>query len=176
MNKTALTICVRAFALAVAFTLICSAQKADGVRNIEWETLLPPKERGSYNPAPPPPVHDYLGEGDMAALQTGSFEVNPELNGLRVRLPGFVVPFERDAEGRISEFFLVPYFGACIHVPPPPPNQIVYVRMRAGTGPTSLDDAQWITGRLHAAARKSDLGSAAYTLEGEKAEPYTYAH
>src|SRR4029078_9202247 len=94
MSKTKLTICVRAFALAVAFTLICSAQKADGGRNIEWETLLPPKERGSYNPAPPPPVHDYLGEGDMAALQTGSFEVNPELNGLRVRLPGFVVPFE----------------------------------------------------------------------------------
>jgi hypothetical protein len=142
------------------------------VRQIDWETLLPPKERETYNPNPPPPIHSYLGEGDMAALQTGSYAVNPELNGAHVRIPGFVVPLERGEDGTISEFFLVPYFGACIHVPPPPPNQIVYVKMRVGVSPHSMDDAQWVTGTLHASTKSSALGAAAYALDGEKIEIY----
>ena len=143
------------------------------VHRIDWATLLPPGERAHYDPTPPPPMHDYLGEGDIAALQTGSDTVNSELDGQRIMLPGFVVPLERDADGLLNEFFLVPYFGACIHVPPPPPNQIVYVRMRAGTGLRSIEDAQWVTGRLHAAARATELGVAAYTLDGERLDPYS---
>jgi hypothetical protein len=142
------------------------------VRQIDWETLLPTQERENYNPNPPPPIHSYLGEGDMAAIQTGSYAVNPELNGAHVRIPGFIVPLERAADGTISEFFLVPYFGACIHVPPPPPNQIVYVKMRAGASPQSMDDAEWVTGTLHASTKNSALGAAAYTLDGETVEPY----
>lgn len=72
----------------------------------------------------------------------------------------------------IDEFFLVPYFGACIHVPPPPPNQIVYVKMRAGAGLRSIEDAQWVTGILRVAVKTSALGAATYTLEGERMEPY----
>ncbi len=142
-------------------------------RRIDWATLLPAGEREHYNPTPPPPVHDYLGEGDLAALQTGSAAVNAELDGQRVTIPGFVVPLERGADGLLAEFFLVPYFGVCIHVPPPPPNQIVYVRMRAGAGLKSIEDAQWVTGRLHATMRSTELGAAAYTLDGERLEPYT---
>jgi len=152
------------------------ATPENGAREIEWDTLLPAKERDHYTPAPPSPIHDYLGEGDLAALQTGSFDANPELNGVRVRLPGFVVPLERAADGRISEFLLVPYFGACIHVPPPPPNQIVYVKMRAGAGLTSIEDAQWVTGTLHTSVNRSALGSAAYLLDGERLEPYQAPH
>jgi hypothetical protein len=155
------------------FISLASAAPTD-VRQLDWETLLPAAEREHYNPAPPPPVHDYLGEGSLAALQTGSAEVNRELDGLRVKVPGFVVPLERSADGLLSEFFLVPYFGACIHVPPPPPNQIIYVHMRAGAGLRSIEDAMWVTGTLHARYKKSALGSAAYTLDGEKLEPYQY--
>ena len=153
---------------------VAAAAQPDGVQEIDWAALLPAAERANYNPQPPPPVHDYLGEGSMAALQTGSYAPNAELNGVRIRLPGFVVPLERDKEGLISEFFLVPYFGACIHVPPPPPNQIVYVKMRAGAGLRSIEDAQWVTGTLHVAVKSSVLGAATYTLEGEKMEPYQY--
>ena len=110
----------------------------------------------------------------MAALQTGSYAPNRELNGVRVKLPGFVVPLERGQDGLIDAFFLVPYFGACIHVPPPPPNQIVYVKMRAGAGLKSIEDAQWVTGTLHVAVKTSALGAATYTLDGEKMEPYSY--
>lgn len=147
---------------------------ATQLRQINWEALLPAKERGRYDPAPPSAVHDYLGEGRMAALQNGSYEVNQDLDGALIRMPGFVVPLQSTA-GEITEFFLVPYFGACIHVPPPPPNQIVYVKMRKGAGLRSIEDAQWVTGRLHASIKKSDLGAASYTLDGEKMEPYDYS-
>ena len=84
------------------------------VRQLEWETLLPANERGQAA-APPPPTHDYLGENSsIAAMQSGSFEVNPELNGVLVKVPGFVVPLQSNAAGEVNEFFLVPYFGACI--------------------------------------------------------------
>ena len=160
-------------AAACALSLLANAESSD-VRQVDWETLLPREEREHFNPAPPPAVHDYLGEGSLAALQTGSAEVNRDLDGQHVRIPGFVVPLERSADGLLSEFFLVPYFGACIHVPPPPPNQIVYVRMRAGAGLRSIEDAMWVTGQLHATAKRSALGSAAYTLDGEKLKPYQY--
>ncbi len=118
--------------------------------------------------------YDYLGEGSLAALQTGSYEANPQLDGQRVRLPGFVVPLEKSRDGLLSAFLLVPYFGACIHVPPPPPNQVVFVRMRAGAGLKSIEDAMWVTGTLRVSVKKSDLGSAAYVLDGERLEKYDY--
>jgi hypothetical protein len=151
------------------------ALPATAVLQLDWKTLLPLKERQIYEQPVPPAVHDYLGEGDMAALQTGSFEANRDLDGKRVKIPGFVVPLERAANGQISEFLLVPYFGACIHLPPPPPNQVVYVRMRNGTSLKEFDDAVWVTGTLRTALRKSDLGSAVYTLDGVKIEPYQYS-
>ena len=161
--------------ICIAFTPVLGAEGRSETRKIDWETLLPAEEGENYTPSPPPAVHDYLGEGSLAALQTGSYAINADLNGQRVRIPGFVVPLERSPDGLISEFFLVPYFGACIHVPPPPPNQIVFVRMRAGAGLKSSDDAIWVTGILHAALRKSALGAAAYTLDGETLERYQYA-
>jgi hypothetical protein len=70
-----------------------------------------------------------------------------DLNGKQVKIPGFVVPLEGDGEA-INEFLLVPYFGACIHVPPPPPNQIVYVKFSTAVPIDNLYDAVWVTGTL----------------------------
>ena len=93
---------------------------------------------------------------------------------MMVKLPGFIVPLEMSKNGVIREFLLVPYFGACIHVPPPPPNQIVFVRMKQGISVNSIYDAQWITGRLKTTIYESQMGSAAYVLDGDKAELYKY--
>jgi hypothetical protein len=141
---------------------------------LDWKSLLPENERRTTRPAAPPAAHDYLSEGDMVALQTGSFEPNREFEGRLVKIPGFVVPLERAASGLISEFLLVPYFGACIHLPPPPPNQVVYVTMRAGSGLKTIDSAMWVTGTLRVAVQKSSMGSAVYTLDGEHMQPYEY--
>jgi hypothetical protein len=94
------------------------------------------------------------------------------LHGRRVRLPGLVLPLEGDGK-QMSEFLLVPYFGACIHVPPPPSNQIVYVK----TGPKKahvgeIYEAVWVTGKLLTEYRQQEMGDAGYTIEAEKVEPY----
>ena len=95
-----------------------------------------------------------------------------DYDGKIVKLPGFVVPLEMDAK-TIQEFLLVPYFGACIHVPPPPSNQTVYVlteENKAYQG--ELFDTVWVTGKLTVEKLSSELGDAGYRIEATKVEPY----
>ena len=142
---------------------------------IDWDALLPENERANHDSEPPPPIHDYLGEAGRAARQTGSIAVNRKLSETQVKIPGFVVPLVVDSSGVVSEFFLVPYFGACIHVPPPPPNQIVYVKL-AGGGIRlgSMEDAYWVTGTLHTQTSGTSMAKAAYTLDASRMESYKY--
>lgn len=153
-----------------------SATKAgsNAILELDWEELLPKDTRSKFGAGPPPPVHDYLGEGGLAAQQVMDFSVNKELDGANVKLPGFIVPLDIGKDGLVSEFFLVPYFGACIHVPPPPPNQIVYVRMNKGIALDSIYEAYWITGKMRLQNKSTRLGAAAYQLAGEKVEIYKY--
>ncbi|MGC4028490.1 MAG: DUF3299 domain-containing protein [Steroidobacteraceae bacterium] len=142
-------------------------------RMVDWEELLPEKERGQLED-PGGPVHDYLGEDGPAMKQYGSFVTNGKLNGTFVKVPGFVVPLTLSQQGTVSEFLLVPYFGACIHVPPPPPNQIVYVKLDKPARIGTIWDPYWITGVLTTAKKDTNMASAAYTLAGERLEPYKY--
>jgi uncharacterized protein len=144
-------------------------------RKIEWDVLLPENERAHFNDEPPAPVHDYLGEGGMAARQAGSIAVNKKLDLAHVKIPGFVVPLDMDSTGLVTEFFLVPFLGACIHVPPPPPNQIVYVKLiKGGVRLGSPEDAYWITGTLHTQISGTRVAKAAYTLDATRMELYRY--
>jgi hypothetical protein len=94
------------------------------------------------------------------------------LDGRSVRLPGFVVPLTTDAT-EIREFLLVPYFGACIHVPPPPPNQTVYVvTTEDGAYRGELFDTVWVTGTMHIERFSNDLGEAGYRIEAVDVSPY----
>jgi hypothetical protein len=151
-----------------------STPAAGAVQPLDWDALLPPDKRDHFNDEPPAPIHDYLGEKGMAAMQSGSSEVNHKLDKANVKIPGFVVPLDILPTGMVREFFLVPYFGACIHVPPPPPNQIVYVKLATPVKVGSMSDAVWITGVLHIESKMSRFGAAAYTLDGMTIEPYKY--
>jgi uncharacterized protein len=144
------------------------------VLDLDWKQLLPENERKHYSPLPPPPKHDYRGEAGPPAVQAQDFKANKSLDGTVVRLPGFIIPLDARRDGVVSEFLLVPYFGACIHVPPPPPNQLVYVRMARRTALQSLYDAYWITGKLRLQTTTTPLAAAAYELNAEKIEPYQY--
>ena len=94
------------------------------------------------------------------------------LDGRRVRIPGFVVPLETDGV-KLSEFLLVPYYGACIHVPPPPSNQVIYVTVPEGEAKVrSAFDAVWVIGTLSAKPFSSDLAQAGYQLRAESVLPY----
>jgi hypothetical protein len=122
----------------------------------------------------PPAAHDYLGEGGMAAQQVMDFSVNQALDGSTLKIPGFIVPLDVGKDGLVTEFFLVPYFGACIHVPPPPPNQIVYVRMNKGIALDSIYEAYWVVGRMKVSRKATRLGASAYQLDASKVEIYKY--
>ncbi|MDO6682467.1 DUF3299 domain-containing protein [Oceanobacter sp. 5_MG-2023] len=106
----------------------------------------------------------------QAALE--STRTRAELNGVRVRIPGFIVPINFDDQQRVIEFFLVPFFGACIHVPPPPPNQIVHVEVEDGFVLESIYDPVWLEGVLFLEQNVNGLGQSAYSLQLEKRELY----
>lgn len=110
---------------------------------------------------------------DPMPLALSSSAVVQALDGQMVRIPGFVVPLVEDGL-KITEFFLVPYFGACIHVPPPPPpaNQMVHVIFKQGITIDSIYDAMSIVGQLRIATVSNEMGTAGYTLEAFKVEPY----
>ena len=84
-----------------------------------------------------------------AKKQSLASAVNPELDGKIVRLPGYVLPIEFKGK-QVTEFLLVPWVGACIHTPPPPPNQIVHVKSDKPLEIDGMFDAVWVTGRMAA--------------------------
>lgn len=105
--------------------------------------------------------------------------MNDELNGKVVRIPGYALPLEL-TEGGVSEFLLVPYVGACIHSPPPPPNQMVFVELRKEYEVKSLYDPVWITGQIKIQRASRALTfvdgttevATGYALSGISIEPY----
>jgi hypothetical protein len=109
-----------------------------------------------------------LGEMDYVTAKSSSPELEA-LNGKQIKIPGFMVPLE-DTQKAVTEFLLVPSPQACIHVPPPPPNQMVYVKMREGSevafGPI------WVYGTLNLVTKKSIYGEASFELIGDSIEPY----
>lgn len=94
------------------------------------------------------------------------------LNGQVVRIAGYVVPLD-DATQEDAEFLLVPYYGACIHTPPPPPNQMVLVEMD-GKQKIRLDlfEAVWLEGKLSIDLVESLYGTAGFQIKGLKVSPY----
>ncbi|MCP5159768.1 MAG: DUF3299 domain-containing protein [Gammaproteobacteria bacterium] len=93
------------------------------------------------------------------------------LDGAYIRLPGFAIPLETD--GQIAtRFLLVPYIGACIHVPPPPLNQTVLVEAPMGARIQQVFDPFWVTGQLAARRTDTQLANAGYTLTATDVEPY----
>lgn len=97
--------------------------------------------------------------------------VEPALNGERIRIPGFVIPLEK-ASNKVSEFLLVPYFGACIHTPPPPPNQIIHVKTSRPVANMRTMDTMWVSGVMQTRASETEMGQAGYQLKAERVEPY----
>jgi hypothetical protein len=93
------------------------------------------------------------------------------LDGAAIKLPGYLVPLDESKAG-ITEFLLVPYFGACVHSPPPPANQIVLVvPAKPVTGYQTMDTV-WASGRLRTARQNSPMGTTAYRLEGALVDRY----
>lgn len=112
--------------------------------------------------------------GLLRLLDLRSGEVPDRLrsyDGKYVALPGFVVPLEDNA-GVTGEFLVVPYFGACIHTPPPPANQMVFVKMSGARQIHPPFEAVWVHGLLQISGRHSPYGSVSFQMTGSHIEPY----
>ena len=114
------------------------------------------------------------GSAQDTMEQIGTYNVVEDLDGQSVRLPGYVVPLDFNAASEYQEFLLVPYFGACLHTPPPPPNQIVFVKSETATKITDIYEPVWIEGVMKTGKFGSDLGNSAYEITLSKLEPYVY--
>lgn len=151
--------------------------KAGEARTITWEALVPPnwdpfKDLKGMN-------FQMLDDGDPRAMQFlkrmrevwDNAPPNPKVVGQDVRIPGFVVPLEDSKEG-MKEFLLVPYFGACIHSPPPPANQIIHVLPKSPAKGLRSMDTVWISGRISTVRTDSFMGAASYRIEAVDVSPY----
>lgn len=114
------------------------------------------------------------GSGDDSMPQFGTFEVAEELDGQLVRIPGYAVPLDGTEQGRYTEFLFVPYMGACIHSPPPPPNQIILVRAPEGQKIDDIWIPYYVEGTLSTGEFRNTTGNAAYSVTLARLEPYPY--
>ena len=157
---------------------------------IEWPDLMPPEvlaillnppeyiaeiEDGSAEDQISSQIKSGVKQSEEDAYQQAlvSTDVNEALDGALIRIPGFVVPLEFDEEQTISQFFLVPYFGACLHMPPPPPNQIILVNAPKGIQMSALYDPFWIEGQLSTSFQENDMATSAYAMQLQRIEPYS---
>jgi uncharacterized protein len=126
--------------------------------------------RGAAQDSPPIDWRVLAGLDYLSGKATDTLK---KLEGRQVRVPGFVVPLD-DFQEDGAEFLLVPYYGACVHTPPPPPNQIIFVQMASKKAvKLALFDAVWMHGKLKIATVESPYGTVGFTLDGLKMEPYS---
>jgi hypothetical protein len=155
-----------------------SASKAKSrYRELKWDDLISPE----WNPEAfiKSLNLDTMLDTDSRAIaameqlrqEWNNAPANQALDNTEVRLPGFVVPLEREGTA-LKEFLLVPYFGACIHVPPPPANQIVHVIASKPIPDAATMDAVWVSGKLTLDGVQTHMGRSAYRLKAEKVEAY----
>jgi uncharacterized protein len=153
------------------------AAKTGGARQIEWDDLMP----ADWDPMKGVQTLQLaaLGDGDPRATEAleklrkawDEAPVVPAMDKQHVVIAGFAVPL--DAEGTtVHELLLVPYFGACIHTPPPPANQVIHVILPKPAKGLRMMDTVWITGTLHVASASTTMGPAGYQLDGEAVAPY----
>ncbi|WP_409426016.1 DUF3299 domain-containing protein [Pseudoalteromonas sp. RW-H-Ap-1] len=134
------------------------------------EEIVDGSEQDTLNSLDAKPFDNEQDKRYQQALS--SVRVIESYNNKKLRIPGFIVPLESEEGKRISEFFVVPYFGACLHMPPPPPNQIIYVKFDQGVDLKSLYDAFWFEGTLTINTVENELGTSAYQLKLDNVLPY----
>ncbi len=141
-----------------------------GAPEVDWLELMPEEDLELLENMP-----EITHEGNEPAelpdeLMTGN--VVSEFDGQDIRIGGFIVPLEHEDDKRVTEFFLVPYYGACIHVPPPPPNQIIHVSYPEGVHVDVLYEPYWIQGKLSTEQVSNDVADSSYTMDADDVTLY----
>lgn len=135
-------------------------------REIDWLELLPPEDLKAMSEMP-----EISHDGQMQMPQVmSSAKTVAAMDGVQGKVPGYLVPISFDDNQRVTEMFLVPYFGACVHVPPPPPNQLIYIKPENPIELGNLWDAYWVHGTVKVQATANAMATSAYSLKLDRLE------
>lgn len=165
------TLSRRAFVALTASLLVTGRADASPFREITWEDLIPTGV----------PLGEIIGPGEIDEVNDtwnpqfdeNAKKLNTSLDGKAVKLPGYIIPFDVGSEG-VSSFMLVPYVGACIHTPPPPPNQLVFVTTPTPWASESLWNPVWVSGQLSAKPMSTQIADVGYQITAELIEVYEW--
>ena len=164
-------------ALAAAATNPTTTPATTSYRDITWDDLTPKdwdpmKQFKSMN-------FGVLSDADPKAVAMlkqmretwDNAPTNNAIDGQTVRIAGYLVPLDETPAG-LKQFLLVPYFGACIHTPPPPSNQIIDVTPAKPAKDLRAMDAVWVSGTVKALRSDTYMGASSYRMDAMKIEPY----
>ena len=146
-----------------------------------WSDLLPEGEKEAIESYQEPTEEEFIRQITEAIEAASNRSYQPpllsvdiveQLVGRAVSISGFIVPFGVSEDKRITSYFLVPYYGACIHYPPPPPNQMILVELTDGFSSLDLEQAYTVSGFLEKGLFEDPLGTSAYVLKAVSIKAY----
>ncbi|MGC1496622.1 MAG: DUF3299 domain-containing protein [Sulfitobacter sp.] len=158
-------------AIAAASAALPRASLAATPRVIAWEDLIPPGV----------PYAQIIGRGEvdeakdtwLPEFDKNATKLNKELHGAYIKMPGYVLPIDMSTAG-VTSFIMVPYVGACIHTPPPPANQLVFVDSKKPWPSDKLWDPVWVTGRMRHELQSTTIADIGYALNADLIEVYEW--
>ncbi len=147
----------------VLITGLAAQVSASTVSELRLYELVPTQyhhQRDQLSPVP----SSHSGRLPIQPKGEAYVAVREELHGQKVRVPGFVTPLETDSLN-ITSFLLVPYMGACVHAPPPPMNQMIFVEYGPGVSYQVAQGPVWIEGKLIVSGRQMDQIQIGYSMQ-----------
>jgi len=140
-------------------------------KEITWDDLI----------APGVPYSQIIGEGQvdpendrwLPEFDENARKLNDALDGAYIKLPGYIIPWDISSAG-VTSFVLVPYVGACIHVPPPPPNQLIFVETKTPWPSESLWEAVWVTGTMRHEFQATEIADIGYFLAADEMDVFEW--
>ena len=147
-----------------SLTIVPNVAHSDDVIDLEWSDLIPEGSRKTSNLFQGIIDHD---QSSLISEQPKSSGIRTDWNGQNVRIPGYIVPSDYSGTG-VKAFMLVPLVGACVHVPPPPANQRVFVTTEKPFESTGLFEAVQVTGMFGTASTKTQMADVGYALSADQ--------
>lgn len=155
-----------------SFPLGMPARASGDVIDIDWPDLAPEGDGSTMERLRALGVVEH-GQLNTPFDQDLGGRVTHDYDGKRVRIPGFLVPLDFSGAG-VTDFLLVPYVGACIHVPPPPPNQLILVALEEPYESSGLFEAVYVTGTMGTMAATTELAEVGYSITEGAITPYEF--
>ncbi|MFK7874758.1 MAG: DUF3299 domain-containing protein [Paracoccaceae bacterium] len=156
---------------AAAFAAIPRASASATPKVITWDDLIPPGV----------PYAEIIGDGEidlindtwLPVFDENATKLNAALDGAYIKMPGYILPIDISPKG-VNSFIMVPYAGACVHVPPPPANQLVFVNTETPWPSDNLWDPVWVTGKMRHELQSTTLADIGYALTADEIEAYEW--